>query len=44
MKVESIVSKDQNSNSVFLQNIEDAKNPSQIENLKVAPTIKVKKE
>lgn len=44
MKVESIVSKDQNTNSVFLQNIKDAKNPSQIENLKVAPTIKIKKE
>ncbi len=44
MKVKTIVSKDQNTNSVFLQNIEDAKNPSQIENLKVAPTIKIKKE
>lgn len=43
MKVERVVSKDQNSNSVYLKNIEDAKNPSQIDNLKVAPTIKIKK-
>lgn len=42
MKITNIVSKNDTIKTVYLESSIDAKNPSEIENIKIAPTIKVK--